>query len=109
MHPRHAVIPGLLRGWILVERYTSVPHGGEILEERHLVDPVVVSHGEVRVQLKRLELDLEISLVRELRNDLLDTALRRPGPVSVRVGDDIHDDLWFRLVLGYRPRSCCRG
>ena len=47
--------------------------------------------------MKWLEADGEFSLVGKLRYDSLDAPLRRPGPISVRVTNNVHDDLPLAL------------
>jgi hypothetical protein len=90
-----------------VDRNTSVPRRAQAFEVVDLVNSCIVSLRKIWIQLEGLKPDLEISLVFELWNYSLDAALRRPSPISVRVGDDVNDDLCFRRLLHchYSPRK----
>lgn len=82
-----------------IDRNATVSLCAQALEVFDLVNTCIVPLWKIRVQLERLEPNLEVSLAFELRNYSLNSALRRPRPVSVRVGDDVNDNLCFRHLL----------
>mmetsp|Transcript_120203 Transcript_120203/g.256533 ORF Transcript_120203/g.256533 Transcript_120203/m.256533 type:complete len:389 (-) Transcript_120203:134-1300(-) len=72
-----------------------IPLCTQLFEESLLISAFRMQSRKVRVQLKWLESYLKVSFVSELAHLLFNTALCRPRPVSVRVRDDIHCDLFL--------------